>query len=238
MEEENGNVVLSSADSKMQESVSSIDNRSSSSLSTSTTSDFSELLTSPSPTPNANLNANLGAAAVVTSSSKTASSSSGQSVCGATAEIEPQEAGDGVVAVETAAIPQDVSAATIPGLFAPSALDNCRQKRRQNANACEFAARWLYVQEETFAGAAAAASEHALTDHERELLLEYKMKESKLSDEKVVAGASGGGKDADGYEKVLPKHGDAFFHKMKTVIEENPGQVLRCLRSTTTHYEN
>lgn len=235
-EEENGNMVETASDSKMQDSVTSIDNRSSSSLSTSTTSDFSELLTTPSPTPNANINANMGAAGVAAGAGAAApkiSSSSAQSGNGgATAEIEPQEAGDVVVAVENAPTPSDLGA-TIPGLFAPSVLDNCKQKRRQNANACEFAPCWLFVQEETFTSSGSgSAPEHALTDHERELLLEYKMKESKLSDEKAIGGAVGGGKDADGYEKVLPKHGDAFFHKMKTVIEENPGQVLRYSRDT------
>ena len=29
------------------------------------------------------------------------------------------------------------------------------------------------------------------------------------------------------YENVLPKHGDALFHKMMSVISLNPGQILR-----------
>ena len=47
--------------------------------------------------------------------------------------------------------------------------------------------------------------------------------------EVAAAGAArgGGGADADVYEKVLPKHGDALFHKFVSVIQENPGQVLR-----------
>ena len=43
----------------------------------------------------------------------------------------------------------------------------------------------------------------------------------------AARGGCGGGADADVYEKVLPKHGDALFHKFVSVIQENPGQVLR-----------
>lgn len=54
----------------------------------------------------------------------------------------------------------------------------------------------------------------------------YKEREGEV----VAAGAAkggGGGADSDIYEKVLPKHGDALFHKFVSVIQENPGQVLR-----------
>ena len=43
----------------------------------------------------------------------------------------------------------------------------------------------------------------------------------------AAAGAAKGGGGADVYEKVLPMHGDALFHKFVSVIQENPGQVLR-----------
>ena len=54
----------------------------------------------------------------------------------------------------------------------------------------------------------------------------FKVREGEV----VAAGGAakgGGGADADVYEKVLPKHGDALFHKFVSVIQENPGQVLR-----------
>jgi hypothetical protein len=31
----------------------------------------------------------------------------------------------------------------------------------------------------------------------------------------------------DVYEKTLPKHGDRWFHKFVSVVQKNPGQVIR-----------
>ena len=76
-------------------------------------------------------------------------------------------------------------------------------------------------------------------DHEKQLLLEYKSKETENEDtfqcaqtetkachvkskrEAAVRGAS------DSYEKALPKHGDILLHKMISTINRNPGQVIR-----------
>ena len=87
-----------------------------------------------------------------------------------------------------------------------------------------------------------------LTENERQLLLEYKTKEttsaaaaaassgldlesvavSSCSKTKAAAAASKSHHaDADGYEKPMPKHGDTLWHKFVSIIQENPGQMLR-----------
>jgi hypothetical protein len=38
-------------------------------------------------------------------------------------------------------------------------------------------------------------------------------------------GSSSSGTDV--YEKTLPKHGDRWFHKFVSVVQKNPGQVIR-----------
>ena len=55
----------------------------------------------------------------------------------------------------------------------------------------------------------------------------YQEREGEVAAAGAARGGCGGGNDADVYEKVLPKHGDALFHKFVSVIQENPGQVLR-----------
>ena len=37
----------------------------------------------------------------------------------------------------------------------------------------------------------------------------------------------GGGSGEDGYERALPSHGDELAHKLISVVQKNPGQVLR-----------
>ena len=65
-----------------------------------------------------------------------------------------------------------------------------------------------------------------LTDHERQLLMEYKAKEAM---EAAAGGAGGGGGKTEGdmYEEAVPCHGDEFLHRIITVMQENPGQILR-----------
>ena len=74
-----------------------------------------------------------------------------------------------------------------------------------------------------------------MTEHERQLLLDYKTRESSI-EEVCDMSIKNGDKSAktssssscgDAYEKAMPKHGDTLFHKMLSVIAENPGQVLR-----------
>ena len=103
------------------------------------------------------------------------------------------------------------------------------------------------------------ASNPSLTDHERQLLLEYKAKETAGGAKISVPGleqlpggqeeqhekdgsrnknkankakslgskTAAAAQDADGYEKAMPKHGDALWHKFVSVVQENPGQMLR-----------
>ena len=71
------------------------------------------------------------------------------------------------------------------------------------------------------------STDEVLSDRERQLLVEYQ-KQERISDEKVNnANDKSVASGDDGYEKVLPKHGDALFHKMLSVIKRNPGQILR-----------
>ena len=65
----------------------------------------------------------------------------------------------------------------------------------------------------------------ALDDHERDLLQDYTLKED-LPDDQALAGKPGSG-SSDVYEKALPKHGDVWFYKFVSVVQKNPGQVLR-----------
>lgn len=64
-----------------------------------------------------------------------------------------------------------------------------------------------------------------LTEHERQLLQEYSLKE-KLPEERGPQGG-GGSSNTDVYEKAMPRHGDLWFHKFLTVMQKNPGQVIR-----------
>ena len=78
-----------------------------------------------------------------------------------------------------------------------------------------------------------------MSEHERQLLLEYKTKEAleeessktpknRQSQGKVAVPVSQSSKPlTDSYEKVAPRHGDMGFHKFLSVIQKNPGHVLR-----------
>lgn len=45
-----------------------------------------------------------------------------------------------------------------------------------------------------------------------------------------VAGGGGGGDcDNEQYEKGIPAHGDLTFHNFLSVIQQNPGQIIRFL---------
>ena len=71
-----------------------------------------------------------------------------------------------------------------------------------------------------------------LSEHERQLLIDYKTKESTAGDEyedheKGRKKQKNSNDAQDGYEKVIPKHGDVGFYKFVSAINENPGHVLR-----------
>ncbi len=64
-----------------------------------------------------------------------------------------------------------------------------------------------------------------LNDHERDLLQDYSLKED-IPDERGAVGKAGS-LNTDVYEKALPKHGDLWFYKFVSVVQKNPGQVVR-----------
>ncbi len=140
---------------------------------------------------------------------------------GVTAEIEDEQ--DDVVAVETPPPPEMANSA-IPRLFgqAPAAAEG---QSGRPGGISRFKAFYLAVDEERFAAAT------GLTEHEKQLLRDYQEKEHLTggeSNSEPKQGSKGG--DADRYEKVLPKHGDVLFHKFVSVVQQNPGQVLRYTR--------
>jgi len=126
----------------------------------------------------------------------------------ATAEIE-MEADDSNIAIDSPMIGNT----NIPNLFAAAI-------REVSSVGLKIQPYYIWVQEECIAPAA--------FDHEISLLNEYKAKEA-------LEHIAEGGKDrktktsaaSDTYEKSLPSHGDEYFHKMVSVIQNNPGQILR-----------
>lgn len=81
-----------------------------------------------------------------------------------------------------------------------------------------------------------------LTDHVRDLYQEYKKMEGDcpmtLSTAVNVGGSGGssGGNDCGGegemYEKAIPVHGDIMFHNFLSIIQTNPGQLIRYSRNS------
>ena len=73
-------------------------------------------------------------------------------------------------------------------------------------------------------------SDTDLSEHERQLLLEYKTREAMadLNESKKKPGGSSDQGQGDGfYEEMAPRHGDVGFHKFLSVIQKNPGHILR-----------
>jgi len=123
----------------------------------------------------------------------------------ATAEIE-MEGEDSNIAIDS----PEVANKNIPNLFA---LAN----RDVPSTGLMIEPFYIWVQEETFTS--------EVFDHEMCLLNEYKAKEAL---EHVVDGGGKGSKTGvDTYEKAIPSHGDEYFHKFISMIQSNPGQVLR-----------
>ena len=83
-----------------------------------------------------------------------------------------------------------------------------------------FQSYFIAVEEES------TSNQSDLSEHERQLLIDYKTKESiaEVEDEK---GNKKVGNGQDGYEKVLPRHGDVGFYKFITTINKYPGHILR-----------
>jgi len=122
----------------------------------------------------------------------------------ATAEIE-MEGEESNVAVDSPI----VANTNIPHLFATAT-------REVSSTGLVIEPYYVWVQEET--------TTQEVFDHEMSLLNEYKAKEAL---DHVVDGGKGSKAVSDTYEKVVPSHGDEYFHKFITVIQNNPGQVLR-----------
>jgi len=141
---------------------------------------------------------------------------------GIAARAEIEEEGDDedcCVAMEELEKPET----DIPSLFFAA-----NRPIQSSSGELKIAAHYLWVGEET-EGAEGGRGE-AVKDEER-LLQEYKAREA-------LEGAMGqggkgeakGGSGGEGWEKVVPTHGDELLHKMVEIIQKNPGQVLRYTR--------
>jgi len=135
----------------------------------------------------------------------------------AQAEVEQDDDdGDCCVAMEELEKPET----DIPSLFFAA-------NRPINNSELKIAAHYLWVGEEKESD---IKREETKKDEER-LLQEYKAREA-LETAMGQGGRGGGGgvKGGEGWEKVIPTHGDELLHKMVEVIQKNPGQVLRYTR--------
>jgi len=129
----------------------------------------------------------------------------------ATAEIETGGEEEACVAVET----PELGNTNIPHLFSVAS------RKTVTMTGLRLVPHYIWVEEEGF-------SPPPLSEHERQLLLEYKAKEAVEG----VTGEAGGKAEADTYEQERPSHGDEYFHKLVTVIQNNPGQILRYSRES------
>lgn len=86
----------------------------------------------------------------------------------------------------------------------------------------------------------------SVSEHVRDLLQEYQMKDDNIrpspdSPGNIAGGACGGvgvgfpdsNLEQEKYEKGTPIHGDAMFHRFLTKINENPGQIIRYSRDSS-----
>lgn len=148
----------------------------------------------------------------------------------ASAEVEADDEIQEVT-IESPDLDLVVNNTLIPELFS----------KANNATKCtgHFRPLYLAVEDENTLDQTLNSQQKDLSDHERQLLLEYKTKEAlDESAEKSAASKKGGkqvqtssaGPQTDSYEKVKPRHGDMGFHKFLSVIQKNPGHVLRYCR--------
>lgn len=212
-EEENGNVLPPKPEilGQFESLTLSDDSRPRARSSPSSSDDTSEI--GPDPVdPNANANACIQGAAAMTPVDECTIGSMGS------AEIEADQDGTDMIAIDT----PELGDVTIPKLFQTAMSNDNMQKRNANT---EFMPYYLAVEEEI---PGQGLNSPTLTEHERQLLLEYKAKEaaSGMKETHQRSGSSGCA-DRDGYEKALPRHGDAYFHKFISVIQQCPGQILR-----------
>lgn len=141
----------------------------------------------------------------------------------ATADIEADQIQE--VTIESPDVDLVANNTLIPELFSRA---NNPQKRTGH-----FRPLYLAVEEENQLDKTSISQQKDLSDHERQLLLEYKTKEA-LEDSENSSRKNQGKKQAqpqsDSYEKVAPRHGDMGFHKFLSVIQKNPGHVLRYIK--------
>jgi len=122
----------------------------------------------------------------------------------ATAEIE-MEGEDSNIAIDS----PEVANTNIPHLFATAT-------REVSSTGLQIEPFYIWVQEESLTP--------KISEHEMSLLMEYKAKEAL---DHVVESGKASKTGGDTYEKTIPSHGDEFFHKFISVIQNNPGQILR-----------
>ena len=107
----------------------------------------------------------------------------------------------------------------------PSLFFAANRPIKSSSGELKIAAHYLWVGEEKEGDTDRG---EALKDEER-LLQEYKAREA-LECAMGQGGGKGGAKSSssggEGWEKVVPSHGDELLHKMVEVIQKNPGQVL------------
>ena len=138
---------------------------------------------------------------------------------GIAAQAEVEEEGDDedcCVAMEELQKPET----DIPSLFFAA-----NRPIKSSSGELKIAAHYLWVGEEKESDSERG---EALKDEER-LLQEYKAREAlegAMGHGGGKVGAKGGSSAGEGWEKVIPSHGDELLHKMVEVIQKNPGQVL------------
>ncbi|KAG7197484.1 hypothetical protein KM043_013332 [Ampulex compressa] len=73
-----------------------------------------------------------------------------------------------------------------------------------------------------------------VSQHVRDLLVEYQYKNPELSSKSLDSGDTKSTEiDSEKYEKGIPKHGDEMFHNFLCRIQKNPGQILRYSRDNS-----
>jgi len=136
---------------------------------------------------------------------------------GIVARAEVEEEGDDedcCVAMEELEKPET----DIPSLFFAANRPN-----KSSSGELKIAAHYLWVGEETEGGEIGKDEERLLQEYKAREALENAMGQGGKCEAK---GGSGG----EGWEKVVPTHGDELLHKMVEIIQKNPGQVLRYTR--------
>lgn len=135
----------------------------------------------------------------------------------ATAEIEKEE--NEVVSIDTPTTPQKDLLALLQET-APVPYYMRAGERNQN-NSVSFVSFFISVGEEV--------SANYNSEHVRELIQEYQRNHGDIVHQGINQGREGSGATSEEYEKAIPAHGDKMFHHFLSRIQNNPGQLLRCV---------